>query len=148
MPKSWLPLAALLLASPLAAQQGAPPVAPGGAQLVTVIGMDYAYEIPGEIKAGPTLLVLKNKGQDLHAMALFELPANRSIREFLDTFHSAGAVPGWAEKLGETAAISPGQEAFIGTRLEPGRYALACLIPARDGRAHTEKGMVQMFIVK
>jgi uncharacterized cupredoxin-like copper-binding protein len=32
--------------------------------------------------------------------------------------------------------------------MKPGRYILACLIPARDGRAHTEKGMVKMITVK
>ena len=32
--------------------------------------------------------------------------------------------------------------------IKPGRYILACLIPARDGRMHTEKGMVKMITVK
>ena len=50
--------------------------------------------------------------------------------------------------LGQTNTIAPKQETFLTARLKPGKYVLACLIPGRDGRAHTEKGMVQLITVK
>ena len=116
--------------------------------LVTVSGIDYAFAVPPVINAGTVTFDLVNNGEDVHAMTLLQLPDNHTMRDFLDTFHHNALIPPWMTTLGSTPTIAPKQEAFITARLKPGRYVLACLIPARDGRAHTEKGMVQSFTVK
>ena len=84
----------------------------------------------------------------MHALALLELPAGHTLREFLDMYHTKGIIPPWMPTRGQTGPIAPNQETFLTVRLKPGRYILACLIPARDGRAHTEKGMVRMITVQ
>ncbi len=116
--------------------------------LVRVIGIDYSFNAPETVPAGIVTFNLVNQGSDLHAMALFELPANHSLKDFLDQYHTQGMIPAWMIGLGQTPTIAPQAEAFITARLKPGRYILACLIPARDGRMHTEKGMVKMVTVK
>jgi len=124
-----------------------PPVATK-VEYALVEGADYAFKSPPVIANGIVTFNLVNVGQDLHAMTLLELPANHTLREFLDMYHTKGIIPPWMPTLGQTATIAPKQETFLTARLKPGKYILACLIPGRDGRAHTEKGMVQLITVK
>jgi uncharacterized cupredoxin-like copper-binding protein len=100
------------------------------------------------VPAGIVAFNLVNAGSDLHAMAVFELPKEHTLREFLDQYHAQGMVPAWMSGLGQTPTIAPNAETFLTVRMKPGRYILACLIPARDGRMHTEKGMVKLITVK
>ena len=159
--QSLCPLAALLLslsAAHNAAAQAAPakPVAPAAqpaananrVTYVAVNSVDYNFAAPDQVPAGVVAFNLTNGGADLHALALLELPANHTLREFLDMYHTKGIIPPWMPTLGQTNPIAPKQETFLTVRMKPGRYILACLIPARDGRAHTEKGMVKLITVK
>jgi uncharacterized cupredoxin-like copper-binding protein len=150
-------LAASLLAGvagPLAAQ--ARPATPAAArpavatrvEYVLVEGADYAFKTPPTVNNGIVTFNLVNVGSDLHSMTLLELPASHTLREFLDMYHSKGIIPPWMPTLGQTATIAPKQETFFTARLKPGKYILACLIPGKDGRAHTEKGMFQLLTVK
>ncbi len=125
--------------------------APPATQTVTyvkVVGVDYTFEAPESVPAGIVAFNLVNNGADLHAMAVFELPDKHTLKEFLDQYHAQGMIPAWMVGLGQTTTIAPKVEAFLTVRMKPGRYILACLIPARDGRMHTEKGMVKMITVK
>jgi uncharacterized cupredoxin-like copper-binding protein len=115
---------------------------------VRVGGADYQFEAPEAAPAGIVTFNLVNTGGDLHALAVFELPANRSVKDFLDQYHAQGMIPSFMVGVGQTTTIAPRAEAFLTARLKPGRYILACLIPARDGRMHTEKGMVKLLTVK
>jgi len=159
--QSLCPLAALLLSLSAvhnAAAQAAPakPVAPAAqpaananrVTYVAVNSVDYNFAAPDQVPAGVVAFNLSNGGADLHALALLELPANHTLREFLDMYHTKGIIPPWMPMLGQTNPIAPKQETFLTVRMKPGRYILACLIPARDGRAHTEKGMVKLITVK
>ncbi len=155
-------LALLLTAGssgPLAAQQAARAAAAKPAtqaatqaantvQYVKVTGADYNFTVPETARPGIVAFNLVNNGSDLHALAVFELPADHTLRDFLDQYHAQGMIPTWMVGLGQTSTIAPSAEAFLTVRLKPGRYILACLIPARDGRMHTEKGMVKLLTVK
>jgi uncharacterized cupredoxin-like copper-binding protein len=158
--QSLCPLAALVLSlSPVraAVSQAAPTKpavsqpAPAPANRVTYVpvkGVDYEFSAPDQVASGIVVFNLKNAGADLHALALLELPANHTLREFLAMYHSKGIIPPWMPTLGQTGPIAANAETFLTVRMKPGRYILACLIPARDGRAHTEKGMVKLITVK
>jgi uncharacterized cupredoxin-like copper-binding protein len=128
-----------------------PAAAPAAQQTVTyvkVTGIDYSFQSPESVSAGIVTFNLVNAGSDLHAMAVFELPANHTLKEFLDQYHAQGMIPSWMVGLGQTTTIAPQAETFLTVRMKPGKYILACLIPARDGRMHTEKGMVRMITAK
>lgn len=118
------------------------------AHYVRVDGADYAFNVPASIAAGLTVFNLVNVGRDVHAMTVLSMPAGRTMKEFLDVFHATKKTPVWAPVLGESGTIKSGTEAFVTVRLKPGRYVLACLIPASDGRSHSEKGMVQLVTAK
>lgn len=153
-------LALLLAPARSPAQSSAPPaskpvaaarVAPSATarvEYVKVGGADYAFTAPDRVSAGIVAFNLQNEGADLHALAVFELPDNHTLAQFLDMYHSKGMIPPWMNALGQTLPIASKQEAFLTVRLKPGRYILACLIPARDGRAHTEKGMVKLVTAR
>jgi uncharacterized cupredoxin-like copper-binding protein len=151
-------LALLLTAAssgPLAAQQAtraaaAKPATPAATavQYVKVAGADYNFTVQETARPGIVAFNLVNNGSDLHALAVFELPADHTLREFLDQYHAQGMIPSWMVGLGQTSTIAPSAETFLTVRLKAGRYILACLIPARDGRMHTEKGMVKLLTVK
>ena len=128
---------------PASAQAAAPRVS-----LIRVAAVDYAFNGPATAPAGVVVFNLVNNGSDLHQLAVLELPANRTLSEFLDTYHGKGIIPAWMAAMGQSQVISPNQEALLALRLKPGRYILACLMPARDGRAHTEKGMVSQLVVR
>lgn len=163
---SLCPLAALVLSLLLAptahSQAAAPTKVPAAAtagiakpafnanrvSYVAVSGADYSFVAPDQVPAGIVAFNLTNVGADLHALALLELPPNHTLREFLDTYHRKGIIPTWMPTLGQTGPMAPNQETFLTVRMKPGRYILACLIPARDGRAHTEKGMVKLITAK
>jgi uncharacterized cupredoxin-like copper-binding protein len=115
---------------------------------VRVVGTDYAFEAPEATRAGIVTFNLVNNGSDLHQMAVYELPANHTLKEFLDQYHAQGLIPGWMTGLGQTTVIAPQAETFLTIRMKPGRYLLLCPIPARDGRMHTEKGMVRLLTVR
>lgn len=136
------------LAKPAPATAARPAANANRVTYVAVNGVDYNFSAPDQVPAGVVAFNLTNAGADLHALALLELPANHTLREFLDMYHSKGIIPPWMPTLGLTGPIAPNQEAFLTVRMKPGRYILACLIPARDGRAHTEKGMVKLITVK
>jgi uncharacterized cupredoxin-like copper-binding protein len=150
---SFLSLTISALITPLDAQSR-PAVAKASPRVATKVeyvlveGADYAFKNPPTVNNGVVTFNLTNVGQDLHAMTLLELPANHTLKEFLDMYHQKGIIPPWMPTLGQTATIAPRQETFLTARLKPGKYILACLIPGRDGRAHTEKGMVQLITVK
>lgn len=154
----FVPVAALLLSltavrtADAQAKPGAPASAPAASPnrvtYVAVNSVDYNFSAPDQVPAGVVAFNLMNGGADLHALALLELPASHKLAEFLDMYHSKGIIPAWMPMLGQTNPIAPKQEAFLTVRMKPGRYILACLIPARDGRAHTEKGMVKLITVK
>lgn len=140
---------------PLAAQQAAraaaaKPATPAAntVQYVKVTGADYNFTVQETARPGIVAFNLVNNGSDLHALAVFELPADHTLRDFLDQYHAQGMIPTWMVGLGQTSTIAQGAETFLTVRLKAGRYILACLIPARDGRAHTEKGMVKLLTVK
>lgn len=152
-----LALLALLLLSPRHAHAqvagraaAARPATPAGTtvQYVKVTGADYNFTMQESAAPGIVAFNLVNNGSDLHAMAVFELPADHTVREFLDQYHKLGLIPAWMVSLGQTPTIAPSAETFLTVRMKPGRYVVACLIPARDGRVHTEKGMVKVFTVK
>jgi uncharacterized cupredoxin-like copper-binding protein len=122
--------------------------APPTVSYVKVTGIDYSFQAQDAVAAGIVTFNLVNAGSDLHALAVFELPSNHTLKEFLDQYHAQGMIPAWMVGLGQTTTIAPQAETFLTVRMKPGRYILACLIPARDGRMHTEKGMVRMITAK
>ncbi len=140
-------LYAFLVATPLSAPAQGAPAPAERVQYVKVLGADYQFTAPASVQEGISVFHLVNAGSDVHQMTVIEIGVGHTVKDFFDAMHAKGMPPAWAVTIGSTPIIPKGTEAFLTLRLPPGKYVLACLIPASDGRSHTEKGMFQAFAV-
>ena len=148
-PRSFVFCAALAgalspFASPAYAQ-----VTPAGEriQYARIVAKDYVFEAPSTLSEGIVTFQLTNQGSDVHQLAIVEVGVGHTIKQFFDALRATGMPPGWAVTVGMTPTIQPSNEAFVTLRLVPGHYVFACMIPAKDGRSHVEKGMYQWVTV-
>lgn len=117
-------------------------------QYALITAKDYAFDAPARITEGIVTFHLVNQGSDVHQLSIVELGAGHSIKEFFDYIRTKGGVPpAWTSTIGLTPTIPTNAEAFMTVRLAPGKYVLSCMIPAKDGRSHVEKGMYQYVTV-
>ena len=116
-------------------------------QYARIVARDYMFDAPTALTEGIVTFHLTNQGSDLHQVSIVEVGAGHTIKQFFDAMRNAGVPPAWAVTVGMTPTIQPGSEAFVTLRLVPGHYVFACMIPAKDGRSHVEKGMYQWVTV-
>jgi hypothetical protein len=148
-PRSFVIGAVLAGAFPLLASPARAQAAPTGerVQYVRIVARDYVFDAPTSLTEGIVTFHLTNQGSDVHQLSIVEVGAGHTIKQFFDAMRSNGMPPGWAVTVGMTPTIQPGSEAFVTLRLVPGHYVFACMIPAKDGRSHVEKGMYQWVTV-
>lgn len=117
--------------------------------LVTITTVDYAFEAPASIEAGTVTLRLVNRGKELHHIWVMKLERGKTIADLETAMKKPGAPPPpWAIDVGGPNAPVPGATAEATLTLEPGNYALVCVIPSPDGVPHFMKGMVKALTVK
>lgn len=116
-------------------------------QYVRIVAKDYVFDAPTVLTEGIVTFHLLNQGADVHQLSIVEVGVGHTIKEFFDAMRVAGVPPAWAVTVGMTPTIQPNSEAFVTMRLVPGHYVFACMIPAKDGRSHVEKGMYQWVTV-
>lgn len=117
-------------------------------RVVTVIAKDYAFDAPDTIEAGAVTFRLENKGTDLHHVWLIRLQNGKTMADVEAALKSGeGGFPTWVVNEGGPNAAVPGAESNATVVLEPGNYALLCVIPASDGQPHMMKGMVRPLTV-
>lgn len=118
-------------------------------QEVLVRTRDFAFDAPDTIQSGATRFRLINDGPEFHHIQLVRLLDGKTLDD-LGRFMSSGShsLPEWAVAVGgpNTPGI-PGEETNATLDLEPGEYAMLCVIPSPDGQPHTMKGMVKPLTV-
>jgi hypothetical protein len=134
-------------AAPRAAAPAGSFRAPAGANVVTVIARDYAFDVPERIPAGLTTIRLVNKGPDLHHVVLIRLEAGKTMGDLFAAMKGDGPLPAWATSVGGPNTPVPGGESNATFELAPGSYAMICVIPAPDGQPHVMKGMAKAITV-
>ena len=124
----------------------APAAAPN---LVTVTARDFAFEAPATLPAGLTTVRLVNQGTEMHHAQLVRLDEGHTAAELMDVASHAETegIPAWVHFVGGPNAPAPGAASEATVNLEPGTYALICLIPSGDGVPHLMKGMVKPLTV-
>lgn len=116
--------------------------------VVTVIAKDYAFQAPDTIDAGAVTFRLKNEGPDLHHVWLIRLENGKTMADVEAALKSGQrGFPTWIVNEGGPNAAVPGAESNATVVLEPGNYALLCVIPAADGQPHMMKGMMRALTV-
>lgn len=109
---------------------------------------DYAFDAPSRVPSGPTRIRLVNDGPDFHHVWLIKLQAGRTVEELVDSLKRRPVAPEWAVDVGgPNTPGMPGEATSAVLDLEPGSYALVCLIPGPDGELHIMKDMARALTV-
>ncbi len=118
-----------------------------GIRTVTVTASDYSFAAPDTIPAGLTELRLLNRGTEMHHAMLVRLDAGKTMADLFAAMQPDSPLPAWAHEAGGPNTPGPGGESNAILRLVAGRYAMICVIPSSDGKAHVMKGMAKEIIV-
>lgn len=140
-----IPLAAVLLLGPLP-----PTLMAQSPRAVAVIGLDYAFQAPDTLPAGPVTLSLLNRGTVRHELLFFVLNEGRTLGELLRSTTLEQRM-----SLGRLVGIilaEPGQAAGaqLVVDLARGRsYVFLCVLrDAPDKPPHAALGMAKALVVK
>jgi hypothetical protein len=146
--------------------------APGGqaaANVVEVIGEDYALSAPDQIPSGWTTFRFRNEGQEPHFVLVSRLPEGITIEdyetdlsaEFVRAWYAVrdgeltqdeamarlfASLPEWfpgVEFLGGPGLTAPGLATETTLNLEPGNYVLECYMKTEAGEFHYSEGMIR-----
>lgn len=122
-----------------------------GQSVLEYTAMDFAFRRPATASPGLVTIRLANTGTKLHHVQLFRLEDGKRLADLFPLLYANKGVhgaPAWAVPAGGPSAALPGQSIALRQRLEPGRYAVICWIPAPDGQAHFMKGMMTELEVR
>jgi hypothetical protein len=117
-----------------------------------VVGSDYAFKMPGTLRAGWTTLTFVNQGIEPHQLQLVRLGDGVTPDQFRASLTASVASGGVAAlRLGspaggvDTIAVAGIQRATV--MLQTGNYVALCFVTDPDGVSHFAKGMVKFFTV-
>ncbi len=118
---------------------------------VTVIGIDYAFDLPDTLPPGPTAIAFENRGDVAHEMILVRLKEGVTLEDVMQGIQ-AGANPDELTEGGPGILMAgPGETAAsrLLVDLLPGHtYALVCNFQDEpDAPPHTALGMRSSFHV-
>jgi hypothetical protein len=111
---------------------------------------DFAFEGPDVIEAGMITLVLDNLSETWHHLQLIRLPEGMSMQDFqagLAGMQPGSPPPPWLNEAGGVNPPPPGEPARVTMLVEPGEYAVLCLVDTPDKIPHVMKGMIRPLTV-
>lgn len=115
--------------------------------VVTITAREYQFGLPSTVPAGPITFHLADAGREPHHAAILRLEGGKTAADLAAALKTPGPLPPWARMVGGPNAVDPGGSANATLVLEPGRYAVICLVPSADGVPHFAKGMIAQFEV-
>ncbi|HET7552990.1 MAG TPA: hypothetical protein VFK04_16975 [Gemmatimonadaceae bacterium] len=119
-----------------------------GANTVDITATEFAFQAPDTIHAGLTTFRLVDTGKQLHHAQLVRLDDGKTIADLESAMKKGGPPPSWMVFAGGPNAPRPGGGVSVATQeLEPGNYAIICIIPGPDHLPHIMKGMMHPLTV-
>ena len=109
---------------------------------LTIVAVEYAFEMPTSIEAGWTHVIMDNQGMmDHHAMFLRPNEGS-TIEDVQASLQSGdfGAIFATATSIGGPN-VGPGHQASVAMELQAGQYLLICAVPNEEGIPHFALGM-------
>jgi hypothetical protein len=117
-------------------------------RVITVVARDFAFQAPDQVQAGLVTIILQNRGDNLHHMAMFKLDDGKTLADLFAAMQAGpGPLPAWAHEMGGPNAPSPGSDSNATMLLQPGTYALLCFVDIPDHVPHVMKGMAKQLRV-
>ncbi len=135
------------------------PADTGGADIgtLTLHATDHAFRAEGDMRPGPTRVVMPNEGAYDHYALIFKVEGDHGVEDvmgllelFFDEEAMAAATeapewPDWALWKGGPSVLSPGETAELIIDFEPGRYVIVCPMEEPGGVMHYDRGMVAVI---
>jgi uncharacterized cupredoxin-like copper-binding protein len=118
--------------------------APKARPKVTITAHDFGFDLPAQIPAGYVDITLTNKGKEQHQVELVKL-GSMSFAQFKTAADKTdiGAAKPDTIFVGGPNGAEPGSSTTATVKLDPGKYAITCFIPANsDGKPHAAHGMI------
>lgn len=105
---------------------------------------EYAFALPGDIKAGTHLVKFENIGKEDHLGFVFKLPEGLTPEEAM---HSEDQSVDWAQAQG-VHALGAGSANYVEMTFEAGAtYLFDCPVPNDEGTPHDQMGMMQFVTI-
>jgi hypothetical protein len=109
---------------------------------------DYGFDAKPALTAGKHTIRVENAAQQSHEVAIARLERG-TMEQALEWYNAGGVGPGPVTALGGGAGIAKGRRLFLDVDFTPGEYLFLCFIPdAKDGKPHSEHGMLKQVSVK
>jgi hypothetical protein len=115
--------------------------------VVTFTANDFTFDGPTEIPAGLTTVRMVSAGKEMHHLTIVKLDEGKTIDSLMAAFKNPGPPPVWATFAGGPNPPPPGMESNATVNLEPGNYAILCLVDTPDKVPHVMKGMSRPLTV-
>ena len=120
--------------------------APRPHRTITFTATDFAFSGPATVEAGVVELAVDNQGAEDHQLGLFRLHDGVDAGTVLGAVGAAGTLEAGREYgtwIAGPNLVAPNAQGAVVVDLEPGRYIVACVMPAEgDGQPHAMKGMI------
>lgn len=109
---------------------------------------DYAFGTSTQITAGRRTIKVQNVAVQPHEIILVQLAPGKTVNDMMAWLMSENGPPPGRPVAG-TTGLDRGEVNYITANLQPGEYALLCMLPdARDGKPHIAHGMARQFTVR
>lgn len=119
-----------------------------GANTVDITATEFAFQAPDTVRAGLTTFRFVDAGKQLHHAQLVRLNDGKTVADLEGAMKKGGPPPSWMVFAGGPNAPRPGGGVTVSTQeLEPGNYAIICVIPGPDHLPHIMKGMAHPLTV-
>ena len=118
--------------------------APKARPKITITAHDFSFDLPAQIPSGYVDVTLANKGREQHQVELVKLGSMTmaQFKKAADTTDIGAVKPGTVFVGGPNGA-EPNTSTTATVKLDPGKYAITCFIPANsDGKPHAAHGMI------
>lgn len=123
----------------------APATTPLGPRDVTVVGHDYAFDVPAELAAGWVTFRFRNEGKVRHEFNISLLKPDATVSQYITASNADQPVSPLRDATVGVLFAEPGEEASSGltTELLPGRtYVVHCIFRDSTGAPrHQAMGM-------
>ena len=133
---------------------GTPRSVPAPKADVIMTLVDYGFQTSTPITAGTHTIQVDNKGPQPHEVVIARLEDGKTLADLMAWFQSGETpealptTPPPAHFMGGIAPMEAGQTEYFTADFQSGDYVLLCFVPdAKDGKPHSEHGMVQEFKV-
>ena len=117
----------------------------------------YAFEIEGELRAGPQMVEFVNEGEETHYIYVGRVPEGTTAEEMVAAFAlgegtpppANGFDPAGMESVALTQTQSAGATQWQTWNLEPGTYALICFAFVADAfpELHAVDGELEVVTI-